>query len=69
MKKRVLSAVLWFYTGWYGGALIAEMLGVSAALGPIVGVAAAMLFAGDPRRIIWNRPAPVKVPELGPNPA
>lgn len=57
MKKRALSAVLWLYTGWYAGAMIAHVLGVSSALGLIVGIAAAALFAGDPRRIIWNRSA------------
>lgn len=55
MKKRALSAVLWFYTGWYAGAMIAHVLGLSVALGPILGVAAAALIAGDPRGIIWTR--------------
>jgi hypothetical protein len=55
MKKRVASAALWFYTGWYAGAMIAQMLGVSVALGPILGVAAAAIIAGDPRGIIWHR--------------
>ena len=55
MKKRVASAVLWFYTGWYAGAMIAHVLGLSVALGPILGVAAAALIAGDPRGIIWTR--------------
>jgi hypothetical protein len=58
MKKRLVSAVLWFYTGWYAGAMLADILGVSVALGPIVGVAAAAIIAGDPRRIIWTRSAP-----------
>jgi hypothetical protein len=58
MKKRALSAVLWFYTGWYAGAMIAHTLGLSIALGPIVGFAAAGLIAGDPRGIIWSRSAP-----------
>ena len=58
MTKRVLAAFLWFYTGWYAGAMIAEMLGVSPFLGPIIGVAAAGLVVLDPRRIIWTvRPA------------
>lgn len=57
MKKRALSAVLWLYTGWYAGAMLAHVLGVSVALGPIVGVAAALIIAGDPRGVIWTRPA------------
>jgi hypothetical protein len=45
---------LWFYVWWYAGALIANFVGVSPALGPIMGAAAAALFVGDPRRIIWS---------------
>jgi hypothetical protein len=56
MKKRALSAVLWFYCGWYAGAMIAHALDLSIAIGPILGVAAAALIAGDPRGIIWSRP-------------
>jgi hypothetical protein len=55
MKKRAASAALWFYTGWYAGAMIAHVAGLSIALGPILGVAAAALIAGDPRGIIWTR--------------
>ena len=58
MKKRILATFLWFYAGWYAGAILAEFLGVSQLLGPIIGMAAAALVAGDPRRIIWaSRPA------------
>jgi hypothetical protein len=53
MKKRILATFLWFYVGWYGGAMLAEFLGVSAILGPMIGTAAAALFVGDPRGIIW----------------
>jgi hypothetical protein len=58
MVKRVVAALLWFYAGWYGGAMIAWFLGVSALLGPIIGMAAAILFAGDPKRIIWSQRTP-----------
>jgi len=54
MKKRILAMFLWFYAGWYAGAVIANMLGVSPALGPILGAAAAAIIAGDPRRMIWT---------------
>jgi hypothetical protein len=53
MKKRIFATFLWFYVGWYGGAMLAEFLGVSPILGPIIGAAAAALFVGDPRKIIW----------------
>jgi hypothetical protein len=58
MTKRVAAAFLWFYTGWYAGAFIAAMLGVSPVIGPILGVAAAGLLIADPRRMFWTRPAP-----------
>jgi hypothetical protein len=61
MKKRAFAAILWFYTGWYVGALIAVTLGVSPALGPIIGAAAAGLIVGDPRRIIWTARVPATV--------
>ncbi len=57
MKKRALSAVLWFYSGWYAGAMIAHVLDLSIGLGPVLGVAAAAIIAGDPRGIIWARPS------------
>ena len=53
-EKRALAAVLWFYAGWYAGAMLAEIIGVSALLGPLIGAAAAGLIAGDPGRIIWS---------------
>ena len=56
MTKRIAAAFLWFYAGWYAGALIAEFVGVSALLGPIIGAAAAGLIVGDPRRMIWYCP-------------
>lgn len=54
MKKRVLAAFLWFYAGWYAGAILADVLGVSPVLGPLIGAASAALIVGDPRRIIWS---------------
>lgn len=56
MTKRIVAALLWFYAGWYAGAILAEFLGLSPVLGPLIGAAAAGLIAGDPRRIIWKRP-------------
>jgi hypothetical protein len=54
MLKRVLAALMWFYVGWYGGNLLADFLGISLVLGPIIGAALAMLIVGDPRRVIWT---------------
>jgi hypothetical protein len=55
MNKRIAAGVLWFLAGWYGGLYIAFFLGVSDALGPILGIAAAAMFAGDPLGVIWAR--------------
>ena len=57
MSKRVLAALLWFYGGWCLGAMIAFVLGISGLLGPVLGVAGAILIAGDPRHVIWPRKA------------
>ena len=70
MFKRVLAALLWFYAGWYGGALLADFLGVSLLLGPIIGAAVAALVAGDPRHLIWwairpDEPTPASAPSQG----
>ena len=58
MSKRILAAILWFYTGWYAGAMAADLIGISPLLGPVLGATAAALIAGDPRRLIWKRPVP-----------
>ena len=54
MLKRVLAALMWFYVGWYAGNLLADFLGISLILGPIIGAALAVLIVGDPRRVIWT---------------
>jgi len=69
MKKRVLAAFLWFYTGWYAGATIAVLFGISPVIGPIIGAAAAGLLVGDPRRIIWTSSTPAPVVESSPKTA
>ena len=56
MKKRAIATALWFYAGWYAGAMVAHVLGVSSALGPIFGTAAGAIIAVDPRNLIWSRP-------------
>jgi hypothetical protein len=57
--KRLIAIPLWFYTGWTAGAFadfIASYFGLSIGpvLGPVLGTAAAALFVGDPRRMIWT---------------
>ncbi|MGH2475310.1 MAG: hypothetical protein ACRDIL_08580 [Candidatus Limnocylindrales bacterium] len=68
MKKRIVAAFLWFYVGWYAGALVADIIHISPVLGPLMGAVAAALIVGDPRRIIWtsrtlSRAATDNVPE------
>jgi hypothetical protein len=55
MKKRVLAGVLWFYSTWYAWSVIATLIGVSTAPGPLFGILAAVLLAGDPLRRIWSQ--------------
>jgi hypothetical protein len=69
MTKRVIAALLWFYAGWYAGAFIAEMLGVTPLLGPVIGAAAAGLIAGDPRRIIWTARSSAPAPAVAAAPS
>ena len=71
MKKRVLASFLWFLTGWYAGAMLAELLHTTTALAPIMGAVAAGLIYADPRRAIWKErvSGPVSVREGAPEPA
>jgi len=69
MLKRLLAASLWFYAGWYLGAMIAFHLGLHSVLGPILGLAAGALVAIDPRRIIWTARAEAAATESGTTPA
>ena len=55
MKKRIAATILWFYAGWVVGALFAFATGLTPALAPILGTAAAAIIAGDPRHMIWAR--------------
>jgi hypothetical protein len=56
MKKRIFAGLLWFYATWYAWVVIASFLGVTDLVGPILGIVAAFLIAGDPLRRIWSRP-------------
>lgn len=57
MSMRIAAGILWFLAAWYLGAWIALFLGISDVLGPILGIAAAAVFAGDPLGLIWTRRA------------
>lgn len=60
--KRTVAALLWFYVGWTAGAFVDFVAGLSGVtigpgLGVVLGMSAAALMAGDPRRLIWSRSA------------
>lgn len=54
MVKRTIAAVLWFVSGWYLGAMLAYILGISAVLGPILGISLAVVIGVDPLHRIWE---------------
>jgi hypothetical protein len=54
MKKRALAAILWSAMGWYVGAMVAWTLNIGPALPVVLAASAALIVAGDPRRIIWT---------------
>lgn len=59
MNKRIAAALLWFLAGWYAGAYIALLFAVPGLIGPVLGVAAAAVFAGDPMGVIWRARPPI----------
>jgi hypothetical protein len=56
MKKRVFATVVWFYAAWYAGAIVAELLGVTPLIGPIVAIATAAFVASDPGHLFSPHP-------------
>ena len=72
MKKRLLATVLWFYATWYGWSILADMVGMPAMLGPVIGLAVAAVIGLDPMHRIWTKqptPAPATVSALEPETA
>ena len=65
MKKRIATAALWVYVGWYAGNLLSEFIGTS----PLVGVIPAIVLAGlFLRGNLDHRPA-LAVPDRATNTA
>lgn len=54
MNKRIAVGILWLFAGWYLGNIVAYYVGISDLLGPILGIAAAAIVAGDPFGRIWT---------------
>ena len=61
--KRLLAAVLWFFTGWYAWNFLAAVIGLSGALGPIAGIVLAIAITWLPaqRWAVPATPAPARV--------
>jgi hypothetical protein len=49
MKKRALTAVLWFYAAWTFGSMVAWAMGLGIALGPILAVIAVGVILRAPQ--------------------
>jgi hypothetical protein len=65
MNKRIAAGVLWLFAGWYLGNIVAFHVGISDLLGPILGIAAAAVVAGDPLGLIWTGSPRSRTVELG----
>ena len=61
--KRLLAAVLWFFTGWYAWNYLAAATGLSAMIGPMAGIllAAAITMLPSRRWAVPVSPAPARV--------
>ena len=55
MIKRLGMSLIWFYAGWYAGAMAAFFGGFSPLIGPVVGVLAAAVYVGDTRGMWGTR--------------
>jgi hypothetical protein len=51
--KRLIAGILWFFVAWYAWNLIASIAGLPTTVGPLLGLAAGVLFAVDPLGRIW----------------
>jgi len=68
-RIRIASAILWLFAGWYLGNLAAFQFGLSDLFGPVLGVTAAVVVAGDPLGLLWSRArtaAPPPATDLAP---
>lgn len=66
MNKRLIAGVLWLFAGWYLGNILAYHLGLSDYVGPVLGIVAAVMVAGDPFGLLWGRAATRSASDGGP---
>ena len=55
MIKRLGMSLIWFYAGWYAGAMAAFFGGFTPLIGPVIGVLAAAFYLGDTRGMWGTR--------------
>ena len=55
MIKRLGMSLIWFYAGWYAGAMAAFFGGFTPLIGTVVGVVAAAFYIGDTRGMWGTR--------------
>ena len=58
MNKRNVATVLWFITGWSGGALLFGFFNLPEILALAPAIGAAGLVRWDPKGAIWPAAAP-----------
>lgn len=58
MTKRIAIALLWFYAGWYAGAILAGTLGMTPVIGPILGASIAVIVISCLQRMVWSKTPP-----------
>lgn len=54
--KRAVAAFLWFFVGWFVGAVAAWAIGLGPLVAPVVAILLAALIFADPLGWIWIRP-------------
>ena len=60
MIKRLGMTLIWFYAGWYAGAMAAFFGDFTPLIGPVVGVVAAAFYLGDTRGLWGTRSSAAK---------
>jgi hypothetical protein len=56
MRKRTLIAALWFMATWTGYELVRQFADVPSIVGPLLGLAMAAFWGGDPLGVVYGKP-------------
>jgi hypothetical protein len=57
MRKRTLIAALWFFAAWTGWELVLQFSDLPRVVGPLLGVAMAAFWGGDPFGLVYGKPS------------